>query len=155
MARRRKSTGADVFFDLTSKLPWWLCLGIAAVGYFVLHKYATAPISPMVPGKASDLMSEVMFKGFATGGQYIVPILFVAAAIVSLIRTKFGKTDDELVSRPQATARPVRKASTPAVACPECGGAMVHRSAKSGANAGNMFWGCSNYPRCKGTRAIP
>lgn len=90
MARRRKSTGADVFFDLTSKLPWWLCLAVAVVACFALHKYATSPTPPIVPGKVPDLISEVMLKGFATGGQYIVPILFVAAAIVSLIRTKFG-----------------------------------------------------------------
>lgn len=155
MARRRKSTGADVFFNLASRLPWWACLGIAAVGYFVLHGIASTPLKPIVPGRVGETIYPAMFHGVAAAGQYIVPILFVAAAIGSLIRTKFGKTDDEIVSRPQATARPVRKASAPAVACPECGGAMVHRSAKRGANAGNMFWGCSNYPRCKGTRAIP
>lgn len=155
MARRRKSTGADVFFDLTSKLPWWLCLAVAVVAYFALHKYATSPTPPIVPGKVPDLMSEVMLKGFATGGQFILPILFVAAAIVSLVRNKFSKADDETPPHPKAPSRAVHKASTTTVACPECGSAMVHRSAKRGANAGNMFWGCSNYPRCKGTRAIP
>lgn len=39
-------------------------------------------------------------------------------------------------------------------ACPNCGGAMVKRKAKQGANAGNMFWGCSNYPKCRGIVAI-
>ena len=33
--------------------------------------------------------------------------------------------------------------------CPKCGGVMVLRTAKSGANAGNRFWGCSNYPNCR------
>lgn len=35
--------------------------------------------------------------------------------------------------------------------CPSCGGAMVKRIAKRGANAGNSFWGCSRFPECRGT----
>jgi len=34
--------------------------------------------------------------------------------------------------------------------CPLCGKIMVVRTAKSGKNAGNQFWGCSGYPDCKG-----
>lgn len=34
--------------------------------------------------------------------------------------------------------------------CPKCGGAMVLRTAKTGANQGGQFWGCSNFPRCRG-----
>ena len=37
-------------------------------------------------------------------------------------------------------------------ACPRCGSAMVMREARRGANAGSNFWGCSNYPACRGTR---
>ncbi|MBZ0278330.1 MAG: topoisomerase DNA-binding C4 zinc finger domain-containing protein, partial [Anaerolineae bacterium] len=33
--------------------------------------------------------------------------------------------------------------------CPKCGSVMLLRTAKSGANAGNRFWGCSNYPTCR------
>ncbi len=33
--------------------------------------------------------------------------------------------------------------------CPECGGKLVVRVAKSGKHAGNKFLGCSNYPKCK------
>ncbi len=34
--------------------------------------------------------------------------------------------------------------------CPKCGSQMLLRTARSGPNAGEKFWGCSNYPRCKG-----
>ena len=34
--------------------------------------------------------------------------------------------------------------------CPRCSSKMVIRIAKRGFNKGNKFWGCSNYPRCKG-----
>ena len=39
--------------------------------------------------------------------------------------------------------------------CPGCGDVMVLRTAKQGKNAGLPFWGCSRFPKCKGTRAIP
>lgn len=35
------------------------------------------------------------------------------------------------------------------LACSRCGADMVMRTAKKGDNAGNQFWGCSNYPRCR------
>ncbi len=34
------------------------------------------------------------------------------------------------------------------IKCPKCGGTLVLRTARRGANAGNHFYGCSNYPRC-------
>jgi restriction system protein len=34
--------------------------------------------------------------------------------------------------------------------CPQCGRPMVLRTAKSGRNSGKQFWGCSDYPDCKG-----
>jgi restriction system protein len=52
-----------------------------------------------------------------------------------------------------ASATPVVAAES-APACPVCQSAMVKRTAKRGANSGNAFWGCSQYPGCKGTRAI-
>lgn len=36
--------------------------------------------------------------------------------------------------------------------CPNCGKPMVLRRAKSGKNAGLEFWGCSAFPKCRGTR---
>ena len=55
-----------------------------------------------------------------------------------------------------AKAASASPAATPAgsLACPVCQSAMVRRTAKRGANSGNAFWGCSQYPGCKGIRAI-
>lgn len=38
--------------------------------------------------------------------------------------------------------------------CPQCGSLMALRTAKSGKNAGSQFWGCKNYPDCKGTAPV-
>ena len=35
-------------------------------------------------------------------------------------------------------------------ACPQCAKPMVLRTAKTGRNAGQQFWGCTAYPDCKG-----
>lgn len=33
--------------------------------------------------------------------------------------------------------------------CPKCGSRLVLRTARSGGSAGNQFWGCSAYPKCR------
>ncbi|MFN8529028.1 MAG: DUF2726 domain-containing protein [Anaerolineae bacterium] len=50
---------------------------------------------------------------------------------------------------PQTTAP---KSSKPV--CPQCGGAMTLRTAQSGPKAGQQFWGCVNYPTCRGVLRV-
>ena len=53
--------------------------------------------------------------------------------------------------RAEPSSEPINLAqenSTPL--CPKCGSEMILRTAKSWANQGKKFWGCSNYPRCHG-----
>lgn len=38
--------------------------------------------------------------------------------------------------------------------CPRCGAELVVRTAKKGKNIGNMFYGCSNFPKCRFVRNI-
>ncbi|MDO8772014.1 MAG: restriction endonuclease [Burkholderiaceae bacterium] len=45
-------------------------------------------------------------------------------------------------------------APTGSPACPVCSSAMLRREARRGANAGNAFWGCTMYPKCRGTVSI-
>ena len=33
--------------------------------------------------------------------------------------------------------------------CPRCGGNLVLRTARKEENAGNQFYGCSNFPKCR------
>jgi restriction system protein len=49
-----------------------------------------------------------------------------------------------------AALTPAPAHATPS--CPVCSKAMVQRTAKKGANAGQAFWGCTGYPSCRGTR---
>ena len=38
--------------------------------------------------------------------------------------------------------------------CPKCDETMVLRTAKKGRNAGGDFWGCSKFPKCRGTVSL-
>lgn len=38
--------------------------------------------------------------------------------------------------------------------CPVCSSTMQRRTAKRGANVGGDFWGCSQYPKCRGVTQI-
>ena len=56
---------------------------------------------------------------------------------------KFGLKDNEQIEEGAAEYQ-----SSPA--CPVCKSDMVLREAKKGKNAGNKFWGCTQFPKCRG-----
>jgi restriction system protein len=47
---------------------------------------------------------------------------------------------------------PILEATVPC--CPVCAKSMVERTAKRGATVGASFWGCLQYPGCRGTRPM-
>lgn len=58
---------------------------------------------------------------------------------------------------PDESAEVTKNESEPAPAmpeieplCPLCNNKMIKRTAKKGRNAGNIFWGCSQFPNCRG-----
>lgn len=65
----------------------------------------------------------------------------------------------QLVRDVQTAARPAPEPSSPTKAtavdaepaCPTCGARMVRRIAR---NAQTPFWGCTSYPKCRGTRSV-
>jgi restriction system protein len=61
-----------------------------------------------------------------------------------------GPALSRLIGNVQKAPRiePVVKDTT----CPVCHSPMVLRTARRGQNAGQSFWGCSQYPKCRGTR---
>ena len=102
----------------------------------------------------------VMAAEGATGGFVVTSGVFTdearAFAAGRNIELMDGKALHSLirgVSVPGKAASDSPAAATAsAPACPLCQSAMVKRTAKRGANSGNAFWGCSQYPGCKGTR---
>ena len=74
------------------------------------------------------------------------------AAGVPLFRfsVKMNYSIQEIQKTLTEEAAPAEPPATNEPACPNCGGKMVKRVAKSGANTGKVFWGCSTFPKCKG-----
>lgn len=120
-------------------------------------------------GLSPDVIhSVIVFAGDSTfkspmpanvtcGGGYITyiksftkPVLSEASIhnilseIVSLRLKPSWKTDNQHVLNLRSRRDPAASRK-----CPKCGGSMVLRTAKRGATAGNKFWGCSAYPKCK------
>lgn len=75
--------------DLVALLPWWVGVSIAVVAYVVLHRMATpVQVTAVQPGQISGLMAQSMISGLAYAGQYIVPLVGLAGAVMSFIRRK-------------------------------------------------------------------
>jgi len=77
-------------------------------------------------------------KSFVEEGGYSEQL--AAARLAHRARKRFDRTDQVDRSDPTDQIPP----------CPLCGKPTVLRTAKSGRNAGSQFWGCSDYPNCKG-----
>jgi len=82
-------------------------------------------------------------KALETAGVRLVR--FTAKRSYSIQEIQNALTNDNATKTVES---PVPTSNEPF--CPNCGGKMTKRVAKSGANAGKEFWGCSIYPKCKG-----
>lgn len=162
MARRNKSSAFEDIILLIAKLPWWAGLLIAFISYLWLHSIASKPIPTPVPGiqHMGDMVASQMWHTFAFFLQYIIPICSLIGAGISAYYKATNKTSNKEIkespsrrtySQTNKSENSRQSQSTPE--CPQCGSAMVERTAKKGRNAGESFWGCAGYPKCKGTRA--
>lgn len=67
-------------------------------------------------------------------------------------RESGGFTENMTVERLEA--RKTAALADDAPCCPLCGKPMLRRVQKKGQMQGREFWGCSDYPKCNGTRPI-
>lgn len=106
----------------------------------------------------TDMPSNVLCTGYTGYIKKYADVLFSddeVNQIVEAVRTgmmpkgiikSFQTRQDHLNSLSE------RHSST--TACPKCGKALVRRTAKTRANAGNEFLGCSGYPSCRFVRPV-
>lgn len=86
MARKKKSSPAEDFVGVVALMPWWLGLIIGVVSYIMLHRLATSAvvISPIGPDLAGSLVG-IFTRALAQAGQYLVPLLCLIGAGVSVL----------------------------------------------------------------------
>ncbi|RDK06243.1 restriction endonuclease [Cupriavidus lacunae] len=100
-------------------------------------------------------------RAFASGRNIA---LIDGEALTALIKRTRAAASRESTAMPSAAANASTRAAEPqrqaetapgaAPGCPRCGGAMIQRIAKQGANAGKPFWGCATFPKCRGVRGL-
>ena len=70
---------------------------------------------------------------------------YSTSELASLLSSFINLNSIETPSQPG-----VPEKQNPAPLCPKCGREMVLRTAKRGSNQGEQFWGCPDYPNCRG-----
>jgi restriction system protein len=82
---RKPTSVIDDLLSIASRVRWWLSVILAVAAGVYLHSVATTPIliTPNLHDMDSVLILSVL-RGFAIFGQYIVPVLFLGAAVASL-----------------------------------------------------------------------
>ena len=84
MARRRKTSPLEDIVTVVALLPWWACLGLAVLSYLILSAMARPVVLTAIqPNQIAQVMTHSMIQGLAMVGQYVVPVLCLAAAVVS------------------------------------------------------------------------
>ncbi len=111
---------------------------------FVDQVFAVAKLPLLhVPAKRAYVVAEIAAQlapylgSSSTFAPEIAPL--AAQPIMAAALSK-------IASEPVVTVKPAVQPPR----CPKCGSEMVLRTVKNGANAGSHFWGCSNYPNCRG-----
>lgn len=118
----------------------------------VLNRDALPTIVREIWSSTQDVLTEVDIERLYSRLQPLTEVTREEKQEhVDHIRKRYGMPEqNQRVFRsqePEVTAEETVKNTTPV--CPRCGEKLILRTAKKGANAGNQFWGCSNYPKCR------
>ena len=139
------------FDDLMStglKLPWKIGVAAAVVIFVTLHivaVYTQTPPSVKTLDGLGAVVQHQFVHVFAEFLQYIIPAGLLIGTTVGYFKQR---------SRSAAADSGAAMAAETIPVCPQCGTAMIQRTAKKGQFAGQPFWGCGRYPKCKGISKI-
>ncbi|MEC3767242.1 MULTISPECIES: restriction endonuclease [Cupriavidus] len=114
-----------------------------AQGYVVTSGQFTADARAFASGRNIELIDGEALSALVKRVRAAAPVDFTARPSAP------ASSHAASMQPPQQEARPPG-----APACPRCGAAMIQRISKQGANAGNPFWGCTTFPKCRGVRGL-
>ena len=67
MARRKKTSPLEDVLDLLAMLPWWVCVVVAAVSYFLLHRLAAPIQAADIQGQGGAVVGAMVQKALIHG----------------------------------------------------------------------------------------
>lgn len=118
----------------------------AAGGFLVTSGRLTEEAKAFAEGKNITLIDGDRLGKFLRSGQKgQVPTAVDRGSVVD---------DGQAATRTGAGTANARGVADHVPSCPRCSQPMARRVARQGARSGQAFWGCSDYPRCRGTLAI-
>jgi hypothetical protein len=93
---------------------------------------------------------------FETAGLPLVRVpvrqAYSSQELIELIKAALQQNKSQPES--QGPEKQLSSPSNEPPVCPKCGSSMVMRTAQRGSNAGQQFYGCTNYPKCRGVIPI-
>ena len=138
----------DSWMDMAARSPWpvGIVVGVVMCALFswVIPSMMAASDNPYL-GPLGRTLREHQFGYIG----YVILAMCWLGSLVSFIR-----------QRKRSKAKPKEASGTPGFsalasesepACPKCAQPMVMRTARA---TGDKFWGCSAFPRCRGTLPI-
>lgn len=92
MARKRKTNALEDLLDIATLLSWKVSLPIAIIAYFGFHYLAGLEIAQASDIKSiTDSLPKQVLVSFSKIFQYVVPIIFVIGALMSVVRGGYRK----------------------------------------------------------------
>jgi len=89
MARRKKETPLNVLLDFAANISWKISVPIAIISYIGFHYVASMPLSPPKDIHSfSNSIYQTLLISFSTALQYIIPLVFIIGALVSVFKSK-------------------------------------------------------------------
>jgi restriction system protein len=126
-----------------------------AVGGFVVTSGTfTQPARAFASGRNVQLVDGAVLKQWIAETKKPGPRPTVEVVAERVEPVVAPVSEAPLVKKMVPQAVPEAKAEPKAPACPFCKKTMVTKLARTGKNAGGNFWGCVDYPRCRGIRPI-
>ena len=142
MSRRKES----IPYMLIHDCPWWVSVVLAGVVFVFMTS-----VAPTL-GQGNPLLGNIMKAMPSCAGLAAMFMLCLAGLNLYVRLLKRMSQRPRVTHSPECMSGEKREPAAE-LACPACGGTMVGRTAKRGANIGVRFWGCTRYTACGGTRS--
>ena len=122
---------------------------------FVINRNKVGNIVNLIWGRSHDALTPEQIQAIY---DQLYPYSQVDAATKEKHIADIAQTVRPEAPKPVEPAAPVPEEQVPVAAsepaetplrCPRCGSELVLRTAKKGNNAGNQFYGCNNFPKCR------
>ncbi len=87
MPRKPKTSPAEDFIEIVSRMPWWVGVLAAVISYFVFSWLATPDkVAVLDIKQVGESAGRMLWKALVRIAQYVVPVLCLVGAVISAWR---------------------------------------------------------------------